>query len=417
MLKLENAKKIVVSFIELMIRERRLPSRLTENKGVQFFGFLLATLQHRLRPIPTDDVIVAQISGIQKRYIYQVLRILSLTYSQVIFVWNFSLENYVDLGQEGRRLFKIKNLKIISPASKIPKSKVTLTTHLIDNHISHEAPKIILETDVSQIPPNDSLMLPYSVHPTFLEGFEDFKHQMTQLRLHPRSLSLFFSGAVGFVTDKHLVERYYGVPSRDRSIEFLIEQSSRLNLRVISNFQERRSLVTKTEQYTNYSGVFCTCKGIVNQWLSELASANFFLALPGGYMLMCHNLIEAMAVGTIPVLSYEDWLAPTLVHGQNCLTYRTLEELPALIDAINQMDQSAIAKMRQAVIDYYDRYLSPDNIAQFLRSYQGTQLHLFINHEDAETLKNVIDTSVLQQGGTLQNQLRPLTQNLTQNRV
>lgn len=120
---------------------------------------------------------------------------------------------------------------------------------------------------------------------------------------------------------------------------------------------------------------------------------------------MCHNVIEAMAVGTIPILCYEDWFSPNLVHGENCLTYKTLDEIPNLIKLANSMNPNEIERMRRAVINYYEHYLNPSKIADFIKSYKGSKLNLYINHEDADTLREVTDDSILRTGGTLQSLL------------
>ena len=47
-----------------------------------------------------------------------------------------------------------------------------------------------------------------------------------------------------------------------------------------------------------------------SQWLPTLAAARFFLCCPGGRQPLCHNLIEAMSVGTIPIIEYGDRITP-----------------------------------------------------------------------------------------------------------
>ena len=42
--------------------------------------------------------------------------------------------------------------------------------------------------------------------------------------------------------------------------------------------------------------------------LDALAKADFFLACPGVGMPLCHNLIEAIAAGAIPILQYAAYL-------------------------------------------------------------------------------------------------------------
>lgn len=43
------------------------------------------------------------------------------------------------------------------------------------------------------------------------------------------------------------------------------------------------------------------------KWLDVVAKSDFFLCAPGVQIPLCHNAIESMAVGTIPITNYPDW--------------------------------------------------------------------------------------------------------------
>lgn len=405
MQKIKRLIHLSSTLIELIIREKRLPQRLTENYFFHFPGYILRRFQQQLKSVKSENTPVVYLPHIGQRYVFQILHLLSLAYPEVILVWDFNINNYIKLGYEGRRLFSLKNLKIVSQAShNLPTEVVVSPDNNQSNLLKITAAKkqIIIENDVSPEPKPDSFMLPYGVHPYFLQNYEKFNSSIKELRSQDRAISVFFSGATAFVVDKYLVERYYHVPSRDRCVEFLTENSPRLNIAIIQEFKERKKFNDNPSRYKDYSLVLCKCKGLPEKWLAELSTANFFLALPGSHMLMCHNAIEAMAVGTIPIISYENWFFPNLINGKNCLTYKSLEELPQVIAYANQLDKSVIETMRKAVIDYYDRYLNLVEVVNFIKNYQGSQLHLYINHEDAETLRNVTDKSILTRGGSLQ---------------
>jgi glycosyltransferase involved in cell wall biosynthesis len=392
--------------VEFILREKRLPGRLTENPIVQSLGYLKAWLKNQLKSVDLEDAIFVCLPNIGHRYIYQTLHLLSLAYPNVIFILNFSLENYIKLGYEGRRLFSIQNLKILSqPPLKISESTTILNSAQNYNSASQWSQaklRIFMESDVSKSPDESSFLIPYGVHPSLLQNYDQVNHEIVNLQTKTRSISIFFSGIVGYVTDPHLVERYYNIPSRLRCVEFLVEHSEQLNIHIIRNAQERRKFTNCPEDYKKFALVLGLCKGSPKKWLIELSNADFFLALPGGYMPMCHNVIEAMAVGTIPILSYENYFFPALTHGKNCLAYRHLEDLPGLIKSASQMDHKTIEAMRNSAIEYYSLYLNPSKVANFIRHYQGSTMRLYINHEDAETLRQVTDASILRQGGSLQ---------------
>lgn len=92
------------------------------------------------------------------------------------------------------------------------------------------------------------------------------------------------------------------------------------------------------------------------KWRHYLSASNFLFCAPGMTMPMCHNVIEAMSVGVIPILNYADWLNPSLTDGKNCLVYGAKKEIHTAINHALQMSLSEIEAMRGNVLDYFQRY-------------------------------------------------------------
>jgi hypothetical protein len=91
-----------------------------------------------------------------------------------------------------------------------------------------------------------------------------------------------------------------------------------------------------------------------------LAKSDFFLCCPGVVIPQSHNAVEAMAVGTIPIIQYSEMFHPNLVHGVNCIAYRDEKELIAYTNLCFEMCDLEITKLRNGVIDYYEAYLRHD---------------------------------------------------------
>ena len=64
----------------------------------------------------------------------------------------------------------------------------------------------------------------------------------------------------------------------------------------------------------------------LKRWLEALAKADFFLACPGVLMPLCHNVIESLVAGAIPILQYGSYLSPRLEDGINCLAFRDADQ-------------------------------------------------------------------------------------------
>jgi len=105
------------------------------------------------------------------------------------------------------------------------------------------------------------------------------------------------------------------------------------------------------------------------RWLETLATSDFFLCPPGYVMPMCHNTVEAMGVGTIPIINYAEWFDPSLEHMRNCVVFHDRSDLLAKMDQVLAMDQGRIAAMRQAVIAYYEEHLAPQS---FMRKVEAS---------------------------------------------
>ncbi|BDS07812.1 hypothetical protein NT6N_28520 [Oceaniferula spumae] len=116
-----------------------------------------------------------------------------------------------------------------------------------------------------------------------------------------------------------------------------------------------------------------------DQWMSTLQRADFFLCCPGVSMPLCHNLIEALACGTIPILQYSHYMNPELINGENCLTYHDRPSLARAIDLAARMPVSALRIMRENALSYYHRYLSEGRFAEQILTSGTKETNLLLN--------------------------------------
>lgn len=103
-----------------------------------------------------------------------------------------------------------------------------------------------------------------------------------------------------------------------------------------------------------------------DRWIDALAKADFFLACPGVGMPLCHNLIEALAGGAIPILQYAAYLPVPLEDGKNCVSFHDADSLTAAIKRVLAMDQQEIQAMRANVRAYYLEHQAPGCFARRL---------------------------------------------------
>lgn len=104
-------------------------------------------------------------------------------------------------------------------------------------------------------------------------------------------------------------------------------------------------------------------------------------------MPMCHNVIEAMAVGTIPIINYPEWLNPGLVDMENCIAFDSKADLAKKITEVLNMKREQIDEMRTRVIEYYQNNLDPAGFMKKLESNTDKEITLLMI-TDAHVAKN-----------------------------
>jgi len=127
-----------------------------------------------------------------------------------------------------------------------------------------------------------------------------------------------------------------------------------------------------------------------SRWLTTIAIADFFLCPPGIIMAWSHNIVEAMAVGTIPITNYPEWLVPPLEDGVNCLVFKELEELKGCLQTAKGMKEKTVRQMRENVVAYYREYLDPVGFVQKLLDSREPLIHLHLWDEKEEVMRRVL---------------------------
>jgi len=92
-----------------------------------------------------------------------------------------------------------------------------------------------------------------------------------------------------------------------------------------------------------------------------LGQYNFFMACPGISMPFSHNIIEAMSVGTIPLIQadYALLFEPPLQHLENAIVFERIVDLDDIILFAFSMPENQKKTMRKNVLHYYNLHLSP----------------------------------------------------------
>ena len=103
------------------------------------------------------------------------------------------------------------------------------------------------------------------------------------------------------------------------------------------------------------------CKIPYERFRKTVGGFRFFLCAPGAFMPLCHNLIEALSVGTIPVIEakYASLLYPALVHRENAIVFKDEIDLIIKIEECLHLDDMEAQRLCANVLAYYEAYLTP----------------------------------------------------------
>lgn len=211
--------------------------------------------------------------------------------------------------------------------------------------------RMLIGRDIdSEIP-----IMPYPMHPWTLRALRHGR--LTSLRKNERHCRIFFAGnqKPKYGNDKMLHE--FGVHSRLSLLQTLRE-----------NFGPRIQYALDLENQPLVVLLDSRSVSIAaDQWLPALSHSDFFLCCPGAAQPMCHNLVESMAVGTIPILEYSHRLSPQLIDGENAICFRGLDGLIEAVARVDAMPPAEVRRMRLNAAQYYDEHLQGERFLRGIR--------------------------------------------------
>ena len=261
---------------------------------------------------------------------------------------------------------KLKALLLSQPITMIPAldsftgSDALLVTQRARTKVPAGFRKqLVIKTSGVFDPSGGDLAFPYTLHPDCFHAEDDL--ELDRYRAIPKRWRLFFSGACeNRYYDTNWIRRDFGKVPRSRVIEIIgreLEGDLTLDLSSAADLE--------TNLRSEHGG-FVVARRSENlipippdRWLEALAHASVFVAAPGVSYPMCHNIVEAMAVGTVPLTEYPEHFDPPLTHGKNCLAYAGEEGLVSRVRETVEARPEELAAWSRGAADYYDRFLSP----------------------------------------------------------
>lgn len=311
-----------------------------------------------------------------ERYFYLLLKFFDLADYQINIKFNpwllLNLRNYSDL------IYNLDNLKIVLFPPKDFNLRLTERKNLISQ-------KNVLFVDVNYFTRKkaaDQYIFPYNMHPNIYDS--GLYKSIPALREIKKSIKIFFGGNTGFGYNNPDIPKLFGKITRNEIVNCLQAFPYKDKLTDITTEEELSLLLSG-----NFFQLVMFKKPLftLDNWMKVLAQSNFYIAAPGVSMPFSHNVVEAMAVGAIPILQYPEMFSPPLTNMVNCMKFDSEKDLTEKVISALDMDAETIAAMRKNVLKYYDENLEPKAAVNKLFNNLPFVKKLYINAEHLSLLE------------------------------
>lgn len=218
-----------------------------------------------------------------------------------------------------------------------------------------------------------SFSLPFFMHPdVYHTGLDRRLHELTAEK---RRVRVFLGGNLSDAYDTSAMKRF-GVMNRSEVTRAALEALSSEQMIEISQEADAETILEGSQTYT--AATMPAAVLPLKKWMQILGVSDFFVAPPGIVMPFSHNIIEAMAVGTIPITQYGHLFDPPLVDGETCLAFSGKDSLKARIEQAVSMAEEEIAELRQNVVEYYDTHLDPEAVVRKIVDRRDTIDRIYV---------------------------------------
>lgn len=228
---------------------------------------------------------------------------------------------------------------------------------------------------------NGRYFLPYFAHPQFYR--QGIYSKVKDMRDKVRNIRVLFAGTFPEASDNHNL-KFPIMPRHDV-------------LRVIcDSFPDIISFFPERERNSKIAFFASDVPGdniykhqlSVPDYIETVARSDFSINPPGFIMPQSHNVIEALSVGTIPILNYASFMRPRLKHMENCIEFSDADSLKAAIRMTVDMDETTVNNLRRGALSYYDEFVDPWRVGEKIRSELTSEI--IINGEQSSVpLMNV----------------------------
>ncbi len=369
---------------------------------VALWWYLRALIRFRLMGGNKGEATIYVVleKAVPDRSLYLLLRFLTAGGQKVGVLTAFSLLHHGRFDLYARMIYTLEDVIFWARAPRETTDKILLFDRDVPRYTARRwAKEICLDYDISASRGSQRghwYVMPYTMHPLSYASGQD--ESLCRFRVTSPSMRLFFAGnmdARTYVNPRnHDLFSRFGILSRPSVIKAIAHGLGDDVLFVTDGDQMER-LLRADDARTCVLVDRATYAIRQDDWLAVLSRGDFFLCPPGVVQPLCHNAIEAMAVGTIPLVNYPEWFTPPLEDMKTCVVFTDEEELIQRAKYILALDRVQIEQMKRQIIDYYEDHLSPRSFLRKINDLSHQRETLFLHTERDTYVRWVRQDSVL----------------------
>jgi len=317
-----------------------------------------------------------------------------LSYSGFVVVLKTAFRDYLRTGEYLLKAFSYPGFRVSVIPCRIGRADILFTNKEADTLSVPK--KVVINFDVfTKINREHKLFYPIMFHPNFLH--DGTFRKIEQLCCNQdRRIKIFFAGNIDRNTyDKERTRYLFSVETRYQIIEFI--RSYFLNTALVEPASLRELKSGMEKGIFRNKIVICDSNLFEiphDDWFDILSFCEYFLSPPGVLQPFCHNTVEAMAVGAIPILQYPEVYEQALEDMKNCIHFKNIEDLAERIGQIlDGFYDSAMYAMRNSAKAYYDRNFSPESFKEKIDSFLASDE----NETELFLCQNALSVSLFEQ--------------------
>ena len=332
---------------------------------------VFAVLKRRKKIFPSDKNLFVNVQNpnLYHRFFYLLLKFYQLNGYQIYYPMNFSKFRNLRNGDHYLSLILKKDL-LLNINHSLPVDYIEIR----DEHFCADYFKNYFEYNNNE---SNAFHIPMGFHPNMYHlGLWNENIDCEKQRLN----ALFCYGNFNDKAYLNIEKTYFKVINRRKLYDFFSTQDCFILLKnkthltkIINSKPVGRYIFAEKKVYTIP----------INEVRQTLSNFRYFLCCPGVVMPLCHNIIEAMSVGTVPVIQreYAEIMYPELQNEKNAIIFEDLNELNLkLKNRLFDISESEFELLSRNALTYYEENLAPAQVISKLNESLGKR-KIYLNAE------------------------------------